>query len=199
MAGNESSSWWRWASISIPCFYPASKKLPFLPNGRTASPNRDATAEEAERSPRIVKYIRLESYEDALDSIQFDQDGDQLSLPDAGDEYLLKYMLGWETKDSETLLNPALLARPFTYKLRVHVNGEQQERKVDLPETFNYLLGLNVRKRETYDDEGWLYLVFRGETRAAPGHQVVVIWRETEGWTEEEFARGPGFRRPANP
>ena len=172
---------------------PRIKKVTYTPEWKNGNPQGTATTEEAERSPRIVKCIRLESYEDALDSIRFDQDDGQLSLPDAGDEYLLKYMLSWETKESETLLNPALLNRPFTYKLRVHVNGEQQERKVDLPETFNYLLGLNVRKRETYDDNGQRYLVYRGETRHAPGRKVAAIWRETEGWTEADFARDRDF------
>ena len=29
------------------------------------------------------------------------------------EEHLLKYMLRWETRDSETLLNPAKLDQPF--------------------------------------------------------------------------------------
>ena len=160
---------------------PRIKKVTFSPEWKDGKPQREVTVEEAERSPRIVKYLRLESYEDALDSIQFDQDDGQLTLPDAGDEYLLKYMLGWETKESETLLNLALLTRPFNYELQVHVNGEQQKRRVDLPETFNYLLGLNVRKRETYNDNGKRYLVYRGETRDDPGRTVAAIWRENRG------------------
>ena len=172
---------------------PRIKKATFSPEWKDGKPQRQATAEEAERSPRIVKYLRLESYEDALDSIEFDQSGGQLELPDAAEEYLLKYMLAWETKDSATLLNPALLTRPFSYKLRVRANGERQERKIDLPETFNYLLGLNVRKREVFDGEGRRYLVFRGETRDAPGRPVAVIWRETEGWAEADFARDRDF------
>ena len=126
------------------------------------------------------KYHRLESYEDALDSIQFDPYSQQQPLVEPSDEYLLKYMLHWETKDSETLLDPAKLVSPFSYRLQVHVNGEKRERPVDLPETFNYLLGLVVQKRAVYDDDGRRYLVFRGETRAAPGRLVAVIWRENE-------------------
>ena len=57
-------------------------------------------------------------------------------------------MLRWETRDNDTLLNPSKLTRPFSYRLRVHANGVKQERAVDLPETFNYLLGLVVQKRE---------------------------------------------------
>ena len=88
---------------------------------------------------------------------------------------------------------PVKLTSPFSYRLRVHANGEKRERTVDLPETFNYLLGLKAQKREVFDDDGRRYLVFRGETRDAPGRTVAVIWRETEGWTDDDFARDRDF------
>ena len=172
---------------------PRIKKVTYTPEWKNGKPQRSATAEEAERSPRIVKYIRLESYEDALDSIEFDGGSGQLPLARPEEEHLLKYMLGWETKDSNTLLNPTKLTSPFSYRLRVQANGEKRERTVDLPETFNYLLGLKAQKREVFDDNGRRYLVFRGETRSAPGRKVAVIWRATEGWTEADFARDRDF------
>ena len=172
---------------------PRIKKVTFTPEWKGGEPKRQATSEEAERSPRIVKRIRLESYEDALDSIEFDEPAGQLHLTEPTEEYLLKYMLSWETRDSDTMLNPAKLTSPSSYRLRVHANGEKQERTVDVPETFNYLLGLKVQKREVFDDDGRRYLVFRGETRDAPGREVAVIWRETEGWTEDDFARDRDF------
>ena len=172
---------------------PRIKKVTYTPEWKEGKPQRQATAEEAKRSPRIVKYLRLESYEDALDSIEFDYSDGQLRLPDTTEEYLLKYMLSWETRDSDTLLNPARLTNPFSYRLRVHSNAEKRERAVDLPETFNFLLGLKVRKRETFEDNRRRYLVFRGELRTAPGRRVSVIWRETEGWTEDDFARDRDF------
>ena len=172
---------------------PRIKKVTFTPEWKDGKPSRNATTEEAERSPRIVKYVRLESYEDVLDSFELDQPADQLLGLESSDEYLLKYLLRWETKDSETLLNVAKMIDPFNYRLRVHVNGERRERTVDLPETFNYLLGVNVRTRRAYDDGGRRYLVYRSETRANPGRAVAVIWRATEGWTEEDFARDRDF------
>ena len=172
---------------------PRLKKVTYTPEWKDGKPQRQATGEEADRSPCIVKYIRLESYEDALDSIEFDQPTDQLRLPQPSEEYLLKYMLSWETRDSDTLLNPAKLTSPFSYRLQVHANGEKRERTVDLAETFNYLLGLKVQKREVFYDAGRCYLVFRGESRAAPGRRVAVIWRETEGWAKADFARDQDF------
>ena len=50
-----------------------------------------------------------------------------------------------------------------------------------------------MRKREVLDDDGRRYLVFRGETRAAPGRWTAVIWRETKGWTESDFVRDRDF------
>ena len=174
---------------------PRIKKVTFSPEWKDGRPKRAVTPEEAERSPRIVKYMRLESYEDALDGIGFDEDAGRLNLEDSIDGYLLKYMLKWETKQSETLLNAALLTRPFDYRLRAHSNGETRERMADVAETFNYLLGLNVLIRIVYDDDGRRYLVYVGETRENPGHSVVVVWRETEGWTEEDFARDRRFAK----
>ena len=172
---------------------PRIKRVTFSPQWKDGRPKRDATPEEAERSPRIVKYMRLESYEDALDSIAFDDETGHLDLEKRIDSYLLKYMLRWETKQSETLLNAAKLTRPFDYRLRGHAQGVTRERNADLAETFNYLLGLNVRTRRVYDDDGRRYLVYRGETRESPGKSVAVIWRETEGWSQEDFARDREF------
>ena len=102
-------------------------------------------------------------------------------------------MLKWETKQSETLLNAAKLTRPFDYMLGGQVNGEKRELTADVAETFAYLLGLNVRTRRVHDDDGRRYLVYRGEAREEPGRQVAVVWRETEGWTQEDFARDREF------
>ena len=172
---------------------PRIKKVSFTAEWKDGKPKRDATPEEAERSPRIVKYMRVESYEDALNNIAFDDAAVQLKLEERFDDYLIKYMLQWETKDSATLLNTRKLTRPFTYRLRTHANGETQDRMVDISETFNYLLGLNVQTRRVYEDEGRRYVVYRGETRDAPGRDVAVIYREIEGWERADFDRDRRF------
>ena len=91
------------------------------------------------------------------------------------------------------MLNVSKMTSPFRYRLRVHVNGERKERSVDLPETFNYLLGLHVKTRKTYSNDGRRYLVYRGETRDAPDRAVTAIWRETEGWSDADFERDRDF------
>ena len=172
---------------------PRIKKVIYSPEWKTGTPQRAATLDEVERSPQIVKYIRLESYEDALDGISFDDEVASLNLRDNIDGYLLKYMLEWETRQSRTLLNAAELTRPFDYRLSSYTQGGTRERKADVAETFNYLLGLNVRSRRVYEDFGRHYLVFQGEIREAPERNVAVIWRETEGWTDEDFAHDRDF------
>ena len=62
-----------------------------------------------------------------------------------------------------------------------------------MAETFAYLLGLNVHTRRVYDDDGRRYLVYCGETREASDRSLAVVWRETEGWEQEDFARDRKF------
>jgi adenine-specific DNA-methyltransferase len=167
---------------------PRIKKVIFTPEWKDGKPKRMATPEETERSPRIVKYIRLESYEDALNNIAFDDASAQATLK--FEDYLLRYMLRWETRKSETLLNVEKLARPFTYKLTLTKDGESVDRAVDVPETFNYLLGLHVMTRKVYDDDGRRYLAYRG---TIDHRQVAVIWRETDGWQKKDLERDKKF------
>ncbi len=138
----------------------------------------------------IFKYQRLESYEDALDNIAFDDAAGQKALALYGNDYLLRYMLDFETRDSETLLNVAKLQSPFSYTLRVHRDGETREQPVDLPETFNYLIGLRVKTRKVYKDGDRRYLVYRGSNERS---EVVVIWRDAKGWTQADLERDKQF------
>ena len=173
---------------------PRVKKITFTPEWKNGRPARDATPEEAERSPRVVKYVRIESYEDALDGISFDESIVQLGLEDRfGDDYLLRYMLRFETKYSPVLLNISDLESPFDYILRARSNGEVRELRADVAETFNYLIGLRVRRRWVEYDDGTPYLIFTGETRESPGKEVRVIWRKTAGWTAEDLEYDRSF------
>jgi len=168
---------------------PRIKKVTFTPEWKDGKPQRMATQEEAERGPRLIKVIRLESYEDALDNIAFDDTSSQQALQ--FDDYLLRYMLTWETRHSETLLNVDKLSRPFSYQLRIHRDGEARVQQVDLPETFNCLLGLHVQTRRVYDDDGRRYLAYHGVTRQ--GRRIAVIWRETDDWQKEDYERDRQF------
>ena len=127
----------------------------------------------------MFKYQYLEQYEDTLNNIEFIEDGAvQKTLGDM-DDYFLKYMLDFETRDSPTRLNVDKLERPFEYKLKITNNeNEMREEVVDLVETFNYLLGLHVKKIRTFENNGTYYRVVFGKNG---DESVAVIWRNIDG------------------
>jgi len=135
---------------------PRIKKVTFSPEWKDGKPKRLATPEEAERSPRIVKVVRLESYEDTLNNLETRRTGPQQSLLDTPaahgadglkEQYLLRYLLEVETRGSQSLLNVQAFSDPTTYKLKVKRPGSDESREVnvDLLETFNWLIGLTVQ------------------------------------------------------
>lgn len=135
---------------------PRIKKVTFTPEWKDGKPKRLATKEEAERSPCIVKVVRLESYEDTLNNLESHRTRRQqllLDTPEANTEnglreqYILRYMLNVETHGSYSLLNVQAFADPTTYKLKIKRPGSDESREVnvDLLETFNWLIGLTVR------------------------------------------------------
>jgi adenine-specific DNA-methyltransferase len=136
---------------------PRIKKVTFTPEWKDGKPKRLTSPEEAERSPRIVKVVRLESYEDTLNNLETRLSVKQQALlfdPEAQgadglkEQYLLRYMLEVETRGSQSLLNVQAFTDPTAYKLKVKRPGSDESREVnvDLLETFNWLIGLTVRK-----------------------------------------------------
>ncbi len=133
----------------------------------------------------IIKYQRIESYEDALNNIEFTEQQNSLL-----DEHQFSYLLGSETRESPTLLNVTKLQTPFNYQLNIVREMQTQIQTVDLPETFNYLLGLTVKTRQCLKDSDRRYLVYKGTVGQKP---VVVIWRETAGWKQQDWERDYNF------
>ena len=160
-------------------------------------------------SSHCFKTIRLESYEDTLNNLTLSVDkssgNDLLEDSSSREQYLLSYMLDFESRDS--LLDLDLFDKPFDYQLTINRLGEMGKTTIDLVETFNYLIGLNVSRQDqvrcfnvdfTRDAEGRLiiegtmresvtgyfsYRMLKGETRN--GEQTLVIWREMTGNLEE--------------
>jgi len=135
---------------------PRLKKVTYSSEWRDGKPRRLATPEEGGRSPRVVKLIRLESYEDALNNLETRRADTQQLLLEAAEaqgtnglkeQYLLRYMLDVETRGSQSLLNVQAFKDPTAYKLKVKRAGsdESREMNVDLLETFNWLVGLTVQ------------------------------------------------------
>lgn len=182
---------------------PRIKKITFTPQWKKGKPKRLATAAEAERSPRIVKIVRLESYEDTLNNLVVRRSDAQQQLLDDRqtaerrfrEQYLVQYMLDVETRGSASLLNIGKFAEPSAYRLKVKRPGSDESREVavDLVETFNWLLGLQtsrIGRPRSYsatlarDEEG--RLVADGTLREAP---------DGEWWLRPIEGRLPDDRR----
>ena len=134
---------------------PRLKKVTFTPEWKAGKPKRLATQEETGRSPRIMKVLRLESYEDALNNLKPRRTETQGALLESAEaqgadglreQYLLRYMLDVETRGSHSLLNIDAFSDPSAYRLKVKRPGSEETREtsVDLLETFNWLIGLTV-------------------------------------------------------
>ena len=99
---------------------------------------------------QCFKYIRLESYEDTLNNLRFDENPVRNKAVIANatlkEDYMLRYLLDVETKGSQSLLNIDAFSDPTAYTLDVKKPGSDEvvTRNVDLIETFNFLIGLRV-------------------------------------------------------
>ncbi len=61
---------------------------------------------------------------------------------------------------------------------------------MDIPETFNYLMGLKVKKAKTRNN-GRKYLFILGEKE---GKDIAIIWRKYEDrWSEDDFKKDKEF------
>ena len=126
----------------------------------------------------FIKYLRLESYEDALNNLELKRtiQQDRLLAEDSNvrEQYLLSYMIDVESRGSQSLLNIDGFRNPDRYKLKVERNGETQVVNVDLVETFNWLLGLTVKHID----------VIRGirvvEGTNPKGDRVLILWRNLD-------------------
>ncbi len=95
------------------------------------------------------KYLRLESYEDTLNNLRFDENPTKKAVSaNAGlkEDYTLRYLLDVETRGSQSLLNIDAFSDPTAYTLKVKKPGSDEYaiKNIDLMETFNYLIGLRV-------------------------------------------------------
>jgi adenine-specific DNA-methyltransferase len=130
---------------------------------------------------QIIKYIRLESYEDALSNISLSDEKHKLSSL-FGDSYLINYMLDVEAQGS--LIDLDRFKTPFDYRLNINENNETKERTIDLVETFNYLLGVSVVRQSVIsffkaklDEEG----SYEGAIRLEKDIDGQYAFKEIEG------------------
>ena len=155
---------------------PRLKKTIYAPDWKVGKPvARDKGVSQ------LIRYVRLESYEDTLDGLVATPPADDLLAendPAMVEDYRLRYAL-----DAETAGSPCLLGRdfrdPFAYTLSVVRDGVRRETPVDLPETFNLLLGLRVESRRSLDS----VLAITGKD--PQGQSCLILWRNLDETSDE--------------
>ena len=155
---------------------PRIQKVVYSPEWKAGKPLSDHAG-----ISHCFKVLKLESYEDTLNNLQLRRttaQGDLLnSLPQqAQDDYLLNYLLDVESRGS--LLSVEDFKKPFDYQLNVAVDsaGAFEPRKIDLVETFNYLIGLRVKHIDAQPQRGFVTV-----TGTLPsGESCLVLWRDCD-------------------
>lgn len=109
---------------------------------------------------------------------------------DFEETYFLRYMLDTETKGD--LFNLEWFKNPFAMSIKTTKDNELVDTHVDMVETFNYLIGLNVETLR-YPKDG--YCVVEGITHIG-NERTLVIWRNCNKVSNEnlnEFFRKQAY------
>lgn len=173
---------------------PRLLKVAFSQDWKKALPltqeNREDSGNPYNGVSHCLKLLRLESYEDALDNIDFDTTaapGDELPI-EFRRNYELRYALNWESRECPTRLAVESLETPFDYTLTLRRETGTETIKPDVPETFLYLIGLHTRRRFWTKRGDHDYLIYTG-TLHSNGTEIAVLWRTCRDWNEEEFQK----------
>ena len=166
---------------------PRVQKVIYAPQWKDGSPVRPATQEEAERTPRLVKVLRLEGYEDALhnltteETVQREKSAAKAHKEKLGaDTYRLRYLARLPSDASASMLNLEKLEHPFNYTIEVLTEDGPKTETVDLIETFNYLYPVEVQRIETWINEkdNREYRIIKGKNKDS--RKVLILWRDME-------------------
>nr|WP_202113646.1 site-specific DNA-methyltransferase [Glaesserella parasuis] len=160
---------------------PRVQKVIYSKAWKDGKPVVEGKAENLQGVPQIVKVLKLESYEDTLNNLELRHSGlfDNLS-DDVQQDYLLHYMLNLESRGS--LLNVSHFEKPFDYGLNISTTsaGAYEWQKVDLVETFNYLIGakvINVDDKRA--EQGFVAIECRLPNQSAD-EKTLIFWRDCE-------------------
>lgn len=171
--------------------------LPRILKAAYSSEWKDGKPTTRDGVSQFIKYIRLESYEDALNSLVLRKDAHQRTLLDGSQavrrEYFLRYMLNQEARGSATLVDLGMFQKPLQYALTLSQVQRGLQLPVDLVETFNLLLGLRVHSLVT--DEGFVTV----EGVDSDGNPTLVIWRDIGPGSDErlkDFCKKRGVLDP---
>jgi adenine-specific DNA-methyltransferase len=164
---------------------PRIQKVVFSADWRDGKPTAPETGISC-----FFNVLKLESYEDSLNNLQLRRmsaQGDMLNaLPQqAKDDYLLNYLLDVESRGS--LLSVEDFKKPFDYTLKVTVDsaGAFEPRKIDLVETFNFLIGLRVKHIDAQPQRGFVTV-----NGTLPSNETcLVLWRDCDALDYEGISK----------
>ncbi|WP_439234640.1 site-specific DNA-methyltransferase [Lonepinella koalarum] len=154
---------------------PRVQKVIFAENYKDGKPQADNSGSFNGVS-QLVKVLKLESYEDTLNNLELKKVATDLFSQKVQQDYLLHYMLDVESRDS--LLNSDHFAKPFDYQLNITTTsaGAYAPQRIDLVETFNYLIGLRVEEINADYQRGWVTVKGKMPT----GENTFIFWRDCE-------------------
>lgn len=148
-------------------------KASFSPKWKKGIPKNNDEA-----IPAIYKVMRLESYEDALNNLELKRQKADLfdENSELKDDYLMNYMLYVESRGS--LLSTSDFQKPFNYSMNITTEsaGAFKEKKVDLVETFNYLIGLTVKHIDAQPERGYITVAGTLPTEES----CLILWRDCD-------------------
>lgn len=155
---------------------PRMQKVTYSADWRDAKPIAPETG-----ISHAFKVLKIESYEDTLNNLDLKRERAQEGLLEqldrnGRDDYLIRYMLDVEARGS--LLSVEDFRKPFDYELNIAVDsaGACERRKVDLVETFNYLIGLTVKSIDFQLKQGFVTV----EGKLPTGERTLVLWRDCD-------------------
>jgi len=155
---------------------PRIAKVIYSDNWKDGKPQDNNGSEK-----QIIKYQYLEQYEDTLNNLDFVS---QNTITDETDDYKIKYMLEFESRESKVFLNLDELKNPFDYTMKIEENNEQMNKKIDLIETFNYIYGIDVETIYSKKNGDTKYVFVRGKKE---DKNILIIWRnKTDGFSPED-------------
>jgi len=143
---------------------PRLTKVAYAPDWNDGKPERLPSGDEVDRSPRVLKIQRLESYEDAIHNLESTRSGLDGLFSDAVDRSL-------------SLLSAERLEQPWAYQIEVLTDDGPRKQKVDLVETFNLVYGVHVERIQVWTNEAdrrW----YRAVIGQKGGHRLLILWRD---------------------
>lgn len=142
---------------------------------------KDGKAQDSKGISQLIKYYKLEQYEDTLENSHLHTNTDDYKkdiepLKEYMSElYTSKYLSLYKdfiAKESKSLmLDNSIFNDPFNFSLKVNIDSVIKNKKMDLVETFNTLKGLEVNniKVRFFNNKKYIFIDAKNE---------VVIWRE---------------------